>query len=287
MDATGADERTGATEQAAVCTAREVRARLAPEESRSVRVCRRPSSPITSTTWWLAARVTAPRTAHSWRTSVSAVDNNFSAAEHSGTEPMAALARASARRLARQSIAVTQRPSERRALPMTVVAPCAGIQVSMRCEVNTDTSASRIVPIRDQTCANGLLGPVTLADPLAAADSIDKQSVKIGGGSKVIARTNINAQSSLAAAVRTDAGGTALPKAIKSPFADTTTMAQPVRRNSQICGNFIEPSVYHLRSLRVTSGGSVYHFTASSSCGGGRGMVTANNPRVRKRSCLA
>ena len=42
-------------------------------------------------------------------------------------------------------------------------------------EVSLDTSASRIVVILNQICANGLFGPVTLADPDSAAISMAKQ----------------------------------------------------------------------------------------------------------------
>ena len=66
-------------------------------------------------------------------------------------------------------MAVTGRPSERRALPMAATAPCAGIQVRLPLDVNVDTSSSRIAAILVQRCASGLLGSVTEADPLAAA----------------------------------------------------------------------------------------------------------------------
>ena len=109
------------------------------------------------------------------------------------------------------------------------------------------------------------------------------QSVNIWGGAIVAVRTSIRAHSSLAPAVRTQEGGTALPNATRSPAAETTTMAQPVRRSSQQGPNFIEPSVYHFRSVRVQSGGSVYHLIPLSSWGSGRGTLTINKPRVRSK----
>ena len=52
------------------------------------------------------------------------------------------------------------------------------------------------------------------------------------------------------------AGGMPDPKATRSPVLLTTTIANPNLESSGHVGLLLEPSVYHTRSARDTSGGS-------------------------------
>ena len=229
----------------------------------------------------MAANVTAPSTAASWATKLSASPRSRCASTQSGGWPAASLATASARRFARQSTAVSVWPSERRATPIEAIAPWAGIQVR-RSEVTKEVmSPSSRTEIRDQTCANMRVARVASATPAAAAARTDWQSVRMLDGLSVDESTNMTAHNSAAAAVRIHGGGTAYPYATRSPASETTTIAQPVRRKSHAGPNFMDPSVYHRKSERSISGGSGIHRTATSTCKGGRGIRRASIPRVR------
>eukprot|EP00959_Pyramimonas_sp_CCMP1952_P157695 3297433-Pyramimonas_sp.AAC.1 len=138
--------------------------------------------------------------------------------------------------------------------------------------------------MRDQTWASIPDGLVACTAPAAAADRIERQSVRMDGGAMAMDSTRRTAHSSAAAAVRIHGGGTALPYATRSPPADTTTIAHPVRLNSHRGPNFMDPSVYQQRSVRLASGGPGCHRTATSTCGTGRGSRRASKPRVRSRS---
>eukprot|EP00959_Pyramimonas_sp_CCMP1952_P386511 8100359-Pyramimonas_sp.AAC.1 len=88
-------------------------------------------------------------------------------------------------------------------------------------------SPSTRVDTRDHTCASIRVGCVACAVPAAAAVRSARQSVRMVGGLRAMVSTSMTAQSSAAAAVRIQGGGTAQPYATRSPFSDTTTSAHP------------------------------------------------------------
>ena len=152
-----------------------------PVESRHI-ICLEVPSASTVGTWQaFAAVVTTPSMAASCLTIISADFTKALIAWHSGASPAADFARASARRLARQSLAETQRLVDLRAWPMEAGIQCAGIHSSVRSRIETLMSSSSTDPIMVQILANGRSAAVTLADPPVAASRMDLQSVVMAG----------------------------------------------------------------------------------------------------------
>ena len=86
---------------------------------------------------------------------------------------------------------------------MAVIGPCAGIQIKRLLWINEATSPSRAALIMDHMWARFLLAAMTAAEPVEAADNMERQSVVMIGGVTLTMSTIISAQSSAAAAVRT------------------------------------------------------------------------------------
>ena len=107
--------------------------------------------------------------------------------------------------------------------------PCAGIQTNRPFVVSVLMSPSTVAAMRPHVLASGLLADVARNVPPAAAARILLQSVMTGVSHSTARSTKNKDQSSEAAAVLTDGGGRALPKATRSPADETTTSDEPAK----------------------------------------------------------
>ena len=101
-----------------------------------------------------------------------------------------------------------------------------------------------------------MLGARAAAAPFPTLCSRPRQSVNILGTKGAEERTTWeSAQASAAEALSHHAGGTPLPHASKSPESDTTTIARPSVQSPFHLGLIIDPSIMHVVSLLLASGG--------------------------------
>eukprot|EP00973_Karenia_brevis_P029565 4078460-Karenia_brevis.AAC.1 len=127
----------------------------------------------------------------------------------------------------------------------------------------------------------GLEAAVAAAQPAAAVSSNPLQSVMIAGGNGQQARVRRSAQASAAAAVRIQAGGVACANARRSPALEITTTLQPVVAVDQTAPNLREPSITHVRSSLLGSGGCVcQHQLSEGTCNRGSGTATVSTALV-------
>ena len=132
--------------------------------------------------------------------------------------PAAILAAASAIPLARQSIAVSGKPSERSLEPRDAQLVCAGSHVNVLSS-SCNGASSQHTNIEFHTMASGLAAAVATSLPSSSVRLLPRQSVTTLGRLLHMLRTTYRDQASAPGIVSIQAGGVAIATAFGTPSA--------------------------------------------------------------------